>query len=242
MKSKEQAPSARSDTNYESDGIDMGTVPRSLKRPAGFFKRHRNNFFMMGGVLILGFVLNSLATDVWTRYVSPWKGSDDVYIKQLTSQQKQQFQALHASLADIKSSLPAEGREAFDALQRSLANVERDSAGLVTQLDLAQKELATLRTIAVDRGGLGSGYDFTLAANSSMDLAPGAIIGLTRVSAGGARVNLTSGGSQAENDRYLRSGESLTYQGIDGRDCWVSLSSLREGRPGAASFKADCKS
>ena len=229
-------------TAGEGDGVDMRTVPGALKAPVGFFRRNRNNFFLMATMLVVGFLLNAFAGDLYARYVSPWKDSDDDFIGQLAAEQKQQFAALNASLADIRGSLPSEGRDAFNALQRSLANVERDSAGLVQQLDLAQREIQQLRTVAVGRGGLGSGYDFTLATDTSMDLAPGAVLGLTRVLNGGVRVNLTSGGTQTANSRFLESGETLAYRGANGRECWVSLLSIRGGNPGAASFKAGCPS
>lgn len=53
-------------------------------------------------------------------------------------------------------------------------------------------------------------------------------------------INLTSEGRNVANRRHLSSGQSVTFVGSDGRECFVSLMSLREGQPGAASFKTGC--
>lgn len=224
-------------------GVDLDTVPGPLKRPAGFLRRHRGNFYLMIVMLVVGFAANGLMGDLYGRYVSPWKDVDPGYVARLEAQQRGQFEQLNQSLAAIQGKLPREGREAFDALQQSLANVERDSAGLIHQLDLAHRQIESLSALAAERGGLGSGHDFTLSQGNSMDLAPGAVVGVTSVArhGNGVRVSLTSGGVQAAKDRFLKSGESLSYVGAQGRECWVSLMAVRAGEPGAASFKSGCK-
>lgn len=224
----------------DDDGIDMETVPGALKAPVGFFKRKRRHFVVVVLLVALGFFANSVAGDLYNRYM-PWKESDDASIEALAKAQRSEFDNLKISLAAIRGSLPAEGRVAFRGLQRSLAGLERDSSGLIQQLDLAQKEIQTLRTVAEARGGLGRGYDFTLSPGNGMDLAPGALIGLTNVTSTGIRVNLTSDGIVRANSRHLQSGESLPYVGANGQACSVALRSIRQGDPGAASFKTDCK-
>ena len=224
----------------DSDGIDLATVPKPLKGSVGFFQRHKRNFLMVCGVFVLGFLANAIAGDLYERY-KPWKESDDVFIDRIIAAQKAEFESMNESLAQLRDNLPAEGREAFRDLERSIAGLERQSAGLLQQLDLAKQEARTLATVAESRGGVGSGYDFTLAANSSMDLAPGAVLGLQRVASGGVRVNLTSEGRNVANNRYLASGESVDFVGAGGNDCFVALLSLREGNPGAASFKTGCR-
>lgn len=223
----------------EGDGIDLDTVPKPLKGSVGFFQRRRRHFFVVVAVFVLGFLANAVAGDLYEKY-KPWKDSDDEFIDRIIAAQKAEFESMNQSLAQIRGSLPAEGREAFRDLERSIAGLERQSAGLVQQLDLAKQEIRTMATVAESRGGLGSGFDFTLAGNTSMDLAPGAVLGLESVGDRGVRVNLTSAGQNVANSHYLRSGESLNFAGDGGSDCFVSLMSLREGRPGAASFKTGC--
>ncbi len=223
----------------EGDGIDLASVPTPLKAPVGFFQRHRRNFFVVLAIFVLGFLANALLSDAYEKF-KPWKDSDDEFIDKIIAAQKVEFESLNANLASIRGSLPAEGREAFKDLERSIAGLERQSAGLVQQLSLAQQEVASLREVAESRGGLGSGYDFTLAGNTSMDLAPGAVIGLSRVEAGWVSVNLTSQGQSVFSGRTLRNGGSVNYVGAGGRECFVSLLSTRQGNPGAASFKTGC--
>ncbi|MGJ4728071.1 hypothetical protein [Luteimonas sp. SDU101] len=227
-------------TPEDNDGIDLATVPKPLQGSVGFFQRHKRNFLMVCVVFVLGFLANAIAGDLYERY-KPWKESDDVFIERIIAAQKAEFESMSANLAQIRDSLPAEGREAFRDLERSISSLERQSAGLLQQLDLSKQEMQTMATVAESRGGVGSGYDFTLAANSSMDLGPGAVLGLQRVSGNGVRVNLTSEGRNVVNSRFLSSGESVAFVGAGGAECFVSLMSLRQGNPGAASFKTGCK-
>lgn len=226
-------------TTKDDEGIDLATVPAPLQAPVGFVQRNRRNFFVAATVFVLGFIANAVAGDLYERY-KPWKDSDDEFIDRIIAAQKAEFESMGESLAQIRGSLPAEGREAFRDLERSIAGLERQSAGLVQQLELAKQEIQTMATVAESRGGVGSGYDFTLSGNTSMDLAPGAVLGLEQVGRNGVRVNLTSGGRNVANHSYLASGESLTYLGAGGSECFVSLMSLRGGNPGAASFKTGC--
>jgi len=228
------------DTTVKDSGdIDLATVPAPLKGSVGFFQRNRKNFFVTAAVFVLGFLANAVGGDLYEHY-KPWKDSDDEFIDKIIAAQKAEFETMGESLARIRGSLPEEEREAFQALQRSIASVERQSAGLVQQLELAKQEILTMGTVAASRGGVGAGYDFTLASNSSMDLAPGAVLGLQSVGRSGVRVNLTSEGRNAANGRHLSSGESVTFVGAGGAECFVSLMSLRQGSPGAASFKTGC--
>lgn len=221
------------------DDIDLATVPGPLQGPVGLYQRRKRHFLVAGCVFVLGFLANAVAEDLYQRY-KPWKDSDDVFIDKIIAAQKAEFASMGESLAQIRGSLPAEGREAFRDLERSITGLERQSAGLVQQLELAKQEIRTVATVAESRGGVGSGYDFTLAANSSMDLAPGAVLGLQLVGNNGVRVNLTSGGRNAANYRHLSSGESVNFVGAGGSECFVSLMSVRPGKPGAASFKTGC--
>ena len=45
---------------HGDDGVDLDTVPGPLKRPAGFLRRHRGNFYLMIVMLLVGFVANGL--------------------------------------------------------------------------------------------------------------------------------------------------------------------------------------
>lgn len=234
-----ESPQAGQPSRSAADGIDMDTVPALLKAPVGHYQRRKRNFFVALAVFVGGFLASAIAGDLYDRY-KPWKESDDEFINKIVAAQKGEFESVNATLEELRGSLPAEGRSAFRALQSSLSGLEQQSAGLVRQLELAHGEIATLRSIAESRGGVGAGYDFTLATNHSMDLAPGAVIGLQRIVNNGARVNLTSGGRNVANNRFLASGESLNYVGSDGRECFVSLMSLIPEQPGAASFKTGC--
>ena len=225
--------------NDTSRPLDMDRVPTPLHKPLGWFARNRKNFFVVIGAGVLGFLANAVAGDLYNRF-KPWRGSDDEFVQKIADAQKEEFDNLRASLGDIRSSLPAEGRDAFRTMERALANVERDSAGLVQQLDLAKREIEALRTVAVNRGGVGAGYDFTLSEHNGMDLAPGALLGLSGVGSNGAYINLTSGGATTADGKFLRVGQSLNFAGTGGRECWVSLRSHQRGNSGVASFNTGC--
>ena len=237
---KSAGPAMEPITPVDGNGIDLDTVPKPLKGSVGLFQRHKRNFVVVMIVFVLGFLANAVAGDLYERY-KPWKASDDEFIEKIIAAQKLEFESVNENLAQIRGSLPAEGRDAFRNLEQSIAGLERQSAGLVQQLNLAKQEINTMAAVAESRGGIGSGYDFTLASNSSMDLAPGAVVGLASVGGSGVRINLTSEGRNVHNGRYLESGESLNYVGTGGSECFLSLMSLREGQPGAASFKTGCR-
>ncbi|MBB6598794.1 hypothetical protein [Luteimonas sp. MC1825] len=223
----------------DGDGIDLATVPERLRPTVGFFQKNKRNFFGAALLVVLGFVANAVATDLYEKY-KPWKESDDAFIDRIVNAQKEEFDSLNTRLTELRGNLPAEGRDAFREIERSLAGLERQSAGLVQQLELAKQEVVQLRGVAEARGGPGAGYDFTLASSTSMDLAPGAVIGLESTGNGSVRVNLTSEGRQVANSRLLRPGEPLTYVGAQREECFVALRSINDGRPGAASFQTAC--
>lgn len=225
--------------NREGDDIDLTTVPQPLRPTVGFFQRNRRDFLAATALVVFGFAANAIATDLYEEY-KPWKESDDEFIGKIVEAQKAEFASLNTSLDELRGSLPAGERGAFREVERSLAGLERQSAGLVQQLELAKQEVIQLRGVAVARGGPGAGYDFTLASNSSMDLAPGAVIGLESTGRGSVRVNLTSEGRQVANSQILRAGEPLTYVGPNREECFVALRLIRDGQPGAASFQAAC--
>jgi hypothetical protein len=214
-------------------------VPRALAPAVSWFEGKRNKFIYAVLFALVAGLVGLMAGDLYDKY-KPWKETDDEFVQKIAQAQKQEFDNLRASLGDIRSSLPAEGRDAFKTMERALANVERDSAGLVQQLDLAKREIELLRTVAQTRGGVGAGYDFTLAEHTSMDLAGGAIVGLTDVGSNGAYINLTAGGTTIVPRQFVRAGESFKYAGAGGRECWVALRSHQDGRPGVASFNTGC--
>ena len=233
--------STNTDKNPQESGnlLGMEDVPRPLHEPLKWWERNRNKFGFVILAVVAVFLANAIGGDLYDRW-KPWKESDDEFVQKIAEAQRKEFKSLRASLGDIRSSLPAEGRDAFRSMERALANVERDSAGLVQQLDLAKGEIEALRAVAVNRGGVGAGYDFTLSENRSMDLAPGALIGLDKVASNGAYINLTSGGATTVEREFVRAGESLKFAGSGGRECWVSLRSLQDGDPGVASFNTGC--
>ena len=219
--------------------LEMEEVPIALHPPMKWWERNRKKFRYVILAVFVVFLANSIGGDLYDRW-KPWKESDDEFVQKIAEAQRKEFDTLRASLGDIRSSLPAEGRDAFRTMERALANVERDSAGLVQQLDLAKSEIEALRAVALNRGGVGVGYDFTLSENSSMDLAPGALVGLHSVASNGAYINLSSGGATTFEREFVRAGQSLKFAGSDGRECWVSLRSLQVGDPGVASFNTGC--
>lgn len=95
--------------------------------------------------------------------------------------------------------------------------------------------------LAEKNAGIAGGYDFIVAENRSTRIDSQTVIGVTNVSPNGVRVNLTRTGD-AVTDRYMQSGESLDYRSVDGRNCKVSLLSVRDGDVGAASFAIGCAS
>ena len=233
------AQKSSNETDSPAYPLGMSDVPRPLHGPMGTFQKHRKNFYVAILVFVGGFLANAMAGDLYDR-LKPWKESEDEFIQKIVDKQRAEFEGLRTSLADIRSNLPAGDRDMFKAIEQSVANVERNTAGLVRQLEVAKQDLEALRTVAVSRGGVGSGYDFTLAEDASMDLAPGAIIGLTSVGASGVRVTLTSAGATTERDELIKAGEALPYAGTGGRSCSIALRTFQRGRPGAASFNSTC--
>lgn len=52
--------------------MGMDAVPRPLHSPIKWWERRRNNFFIVIGAVIGGFLLNAVAGDVYDR-IKPWK-------------------------------------------------------------------------------------------------------------------------------------------------------------------------
>ncbi|WP_374603008.1 hypothetical protein [Arenimonas sp.] len=164
--------------------------------------------------------------------------NQETAIDRIASQQKEEFEALRASLdalrGDIRGSGLGDAKDAVRALER-LANSNLD------KLRLAQQENDKLRAALAGAGKVSDGYDALLSEQESMQLDPGTVLGVNSIT--DTHVWLTfSTPETSEKPKYgnYRPGESIPFVRRTGEKCLVSVLSLREG-VNAASFAVSCE-
>ncbi len=184
---------------------------------------------------IAGFMLNEALA--WARDSAMDKPD---YLEELAQKQEQEFKGLNDQLKQISGSIDAGDRKAFAQVKESIEGIERTNTSLIQQLVLAKQENETLRLITGEKAGVSGGYDFILAESGGVRIDRDTIIGLDYVSGNGAKVNLTSAGSERGTSRLLGTGESLSFRSETGQDCKVSVVSFNAAEAGTASFVVGC--
>lgn len=164
--------------------------------------------------------------------------NEDTAIERIASQQKEEFQALRASLdglrGDIKGAGLGEAKDAVRALER-LSNANLD------KLRLAQQENEKLRLALSGAGKATGGYDALLSEQESMQLDPGTVLGVNNITNDGVWVTLSTPDTAGrDRSQFVRPGASLPFVRRSGDKCVVSVLSLREGVD-AASFAVSCE-
>lgn len=158
----------------------------------------------------------------------------DEFLVQMSEKQDQEFAALRAGLDALREGDASAERQVESAIEA----IEASNQGLLAHLSMARQEYERLRQITAERTGLDAGYDFVLTEQAGLRIDAGTVLGVNYVNRNGAGVSLTSLGRQ-ESTEFLKSGESVDYQGVDGQACKLALLSIDEAR-GAASFARIC--
>lgn len=183
-------------------------------------------------LLALG-VLGSEAYQ-WTR--GQMTGPDE-YLVKLQESQDRAFEELKGSLNSLGGSLDGSQREALSQVRGAVEEIKAANTGLVQQLALARQENDRLSRVALQQAGVAGGYDFILTEHTSMPVDEASVVGVTRISANGAQVNVSS--REGAGRDFLSSGESLVYRNATGKDCKVTLLSIG-GNGRSASFANSC--
>lgn len=191
------------------------------------------NIAIWVGLGLAGFLLNESLS--WARDQMMDKPD---YLQELAKAQQKQFEDVKASLRQISGSIDAGGRAAYDQVRDAVVSMEKTNASLIQQLVLAKQENETLRKLGSEKTGIAGGYDFLLAQGNGLRLEDGTTFGLEYVGGGGARVNLSS--PTESTNRFLRSGQAVTYTSRTGGSCRVALLSINDARIGTASFARSC--
>lgn len=186
-------------------------------------------------VLCLGIVGSEVVDRVKRKAFGP-----DEYLVQIAESQKKEFADLRENLGQLRNSISADDRDAFDSVQSAVKSLEGTNTQLIQQLVMAKLENDTLKKITEQKAGVAGGYDFILAENNGIRIDKDTVLGLKSVSSSYAYVSLSSLAASEPVNESLESGQSLSYQSATGKKCRVSLLSFRNGNPGTASFALGC--
>lgn len=237
MQTQQQAPGAAQVHDAGAPPTDAGAERKEMfSGLATWFHTIKAHPLISLVVAVLVAVTGFVGEDLYHKY-KPWKEDSETFIADLEKRQTEQFDDIKTRLEALRSALPSEGRDAFRALESSLADLKSEGSGLVSQLAVAKQENDTLRVALAQAGAkVEGGFDFTLAYNAAFRLDEITTLGLRSISNRGVRVNLSHPES-AVNSRFLETGEGVTYKAADGRVCTVTLHTFREL---AASFGLSC--
>jgi hypothetical protein len=234
MQMQEQAPGAAQ--GQDGDVAEHGGGRSLVGGVATWFHTIKAHPLIGLLIAVIVAVIGFVGEDLYHKY-KPWKEDSETFIADLEKRQAAQFEDIKARLDTLRSALPSEGREAFRALESSLADLKAEGSGLVSQLAVAKQENDTLRAALTQaQAKVEGGFDFTLPLNAAFRIDAITTLGLSQVGGRGIRVNL-SHPENAVNSRFLETGEGLSYKGADGRACRVTLHTFREQ---AASFGVSC--
>lgn len=161
----------------------------------------------------------------------------DAYLVTMKQEQDAAFAKLQDSLSALGNAVEGSGREALAEVKGAVGEMKSANAGLMAQLALAKQENARLSQVAGRQAGVSGGYDIILSENTGLALDASSVFGVQRVDRGGAWVRMSAAG-EADQRKYLESGESLAYRNAAGDTCKVSLLSVSGGE--SASFKTSC--
>lgn len=196
---------------------------------------------LKGTVLaIVIFVLGVFGNEAISRVMDTFRDPDD-FLVQMKDEQAKSFEALNASLSELKGSLDADGRGALKDVATAAQALKNTNARLIEEFALAKRENDTLRRAVRDATGMEGGSDFIVGESASWQIDPETAIGLTGVSANYVTVNLTSRDSDTSVRKNLNAGESVAYTSASGQPCKIALHTINNARPGSASFSRMCR-
>lgn len=175
------------------------------------------------------------ANEAWGQ----WKESHrdpDKQLLEIQATQEKEFAELHKNLKALGNALPSANRDDLKQIRDAIGGIEAQNKSLVGMLALAREENERMRQLAEAKTGVRGGYDLLLTENAGIQLDAVNQLGVSDVSANYVRANLTGrSGTQRKN---LDSGESIAYEGADGRQCRATVLSISDRR--AASFAISC--
>jgi hypothetical protein len=161
----------------------------------------------------------------------------DAYLVRMKQDQDAAFRKLQDSLGALGSSVDGGGRAALAEVKGAVGEMKAMNAGLFAQLALARQENQRLSQVAGRQAGVQGGYDVILSENTGMALDAASVLGVQTIHSNSAQVSVSAGG-QDDQTKWLKSGDSIAYQGKDGQSCRVILLSI--GSSSSASFKTSC--
>jgi len=186
------------------------------------------------------FVLGIFGHEAIDRVMDKFRDPDD-FLVQMKDEQQQNFDALKASLSELKGSLDGNGNAALRNVASAAEALKNTNARLIEEFALAKRENDTLRQAVRDATGMEGGSDFIVGEAASWQIDPETSIGLTGVSASYVTVNLTSRDSDTSVRKRLNAGESVAYTSASGQPCKIALHTINNARPGSASFSKICR-
>lgn len=218
--------------------------PGWLTRQLGDFREWRKAIEahpLKGAVLALVLlVLGILGNEAVDRVMQNFREPDE-FLVQMKDEQKRNFEALNASLSELKGTLDADGRSALGNVAAAAEALKNTNARLIEEFALARRENDTLREAVRNATGMEGGSDFIVGEASSWQIDPETSIGLTDVASSYIYVNLTSRDSDTSVRRRLNAGESVAYTSASGQACKIALHTINNAKPGSASFSRICR-
>src|SRR3546814_18686506 len=96
----------------------------------------------------------------------------DEFLVQMKDEQKQNFEALNASLSELKGTLDADGRSALSGVASAAAALKNTNARLIEEFHLAQRENDPLRQAVSNPTGMTGGSHHIVCQSCSWQHAP----------------------------------------------------------------------
>lgn len=215
-----------------------------LNRQLGDFRTWREAIKanpLKGAVFAIAiFVLGVLGNEAVDRFMQNFREPDE-FLVQMKDEQKQNFEALNASLSELKGTLDADGRSALSGVASAAEALKNTNARLIEEFALAKRENDTLRQAVSNATGMTGGSDFIVGEASSWQIDPQTSLGVTDVGPSYVYVNLTSRDSDTSVRKRLDTGEAVAYTSASGEACKIALHTTNNARPGSASFSRMCR-
>ncbi len=186
------------------------------------------------------FVLGILGHEAIDRVMDKFRDPDQ-FLVQMKDEQKQNFDALKASLSELKGSLDGNGNAALKQVASAAEALQNTNVRLVEEFALAKRENDTLRQAVRNATGMEGGSDFIVGEASSWQIDPQTALGLTGVASSYVSINLTSSDSDTSVRRNLNVGQAVAYTSATGQPCKIALHTIHNARPGSASFSRICR-
>lgn len=186
-------------------------------------------------MLVAGWVGQDVYGWVRDKLIPP----EDV-VGQLAEKQQAGFEALNASLDQLRRAVDGDGKAALREVVAASESLERLNRDVLAKLRFAELENRSLQRNLQAAGGATGGYDFLLAPGETMRIDGANVLGLERISGGRVWVNFSSTSDAGVDTRAaLSAGESVAFRNAQGQGCKATLASVREGVE-VASFAIVC--